>query len=189
MLDSGSAPKMGTVDEFLLDLDEGVFGALYRVAIGFLTLPAMWLLLGSDGSDWTLVPFLLAILILLRVGPAVLRKLLPFSAELREAWSVRRRIAKLYDSYQWRKLLWIGAGLALYVVVSGHYLPVSIALALFCLVTGAAATVRWRAVAADSRYPKPVARKTKPQTRKASAGNGTSGGARVEPSGVTRSIG
>jgi hypothetical protein len=189
MLKSESAPMMGTVDEFLLKLDEGVFGALYRVVIGFLTIPAMWFLLGNDGSNWSLVAFLLAILILLRVGPAVLRKLLPFSAELREAWSVRRRIAKLYDSYQWRKLLWIGAGLALYVVVSGHYRPVSVALALFCLVAGAAATVRWRAVAADSRYPKPVARKIKPQPREASVGNGTSGGARVGPSGVTRSIG
>ena len=81
----------------------------------------MRLLLGSDGSDWTLVPFLLLVLLLLRVVPAVVRKVVPFSAELREAWSVRRRTAKLYDSYQWRKLMWIGAGLALYVAVSGQY--------------------------------------------------------------------
>jgi hypothetical protein len=153
--------KIGTVDKFLLNLDEGPFGALYRVLIGFTTIPAMRLLLGSDGSDWTLVPFLLLVLLLLRVGLAAVRKVVPFSAELREAWSARRRTAKLYDSYQWRKLMWIGVGLAFYVAVSGRYWPVQIALSMFCLITGASATVRWRAVAADSKFPKPTARKIK----------------------------
>jgi hypothetical protein len=154
-------PKVGTVDKFLLHLDEGPFGALYRVLIGFTTIPAMRLLLGNDGTDWTLVPFLLLVLLLLRVGLAVVRKVVPFSAELREAWSVRRRTAKLYDSYQWRKLMWIGLGLSLYVAVVGRYGPVQIALSMFCLITGAIGAVRWRAVAADSKFPKPTARKIK----------------------------
>jgi len=161
MRKSESASELGTIDTFLLSLDEGAFGALYRALIGFATIPAMRLLLGSDGSDWTLVPFLLLVLLLLRVVPAVVRKVVPFSAELREAWSVRRRKAKYYDSYQWRKLMWIGSGLALYVAVSGRYWPIPVALAMFCLITGAAATVRWRAVAADSKFPKPTARKIK----------------------------
>jgi|SRR5882724_1037910 len=156
-----SVLRTGTVDKFLLRLDEGAFGALYRVLIGFTTIPVMRLLLGNDGSDWTLVPFLLLVLVLLRVVLAVVRKVVTFSAELREAWSVRRRTAKLYDSYQWRKVMWIGAGLALYVAVSGQYRPVHIALSMFCLVAGAGATVRWRAVAADSKFPKPTARKIK----------------------------
>jgi len=121
----------------------------------------MRLLLGSDSPDWTLVPFLLSVLLLLRVGLAIVRKVVPFSAELREAWSVRRRTAKLYDSYQWRKLMWIGAGLGLYVAVSGRYWFVQIALSMFCLITGAVATVRWRAVAADGQFSKPTARKIK----------------------------
>ncbi len=150
-----------SVDEFLLGLDEGALGALYRVLIGFTTIPVMRLLLGSDGSDWTLVPFLLLVLVLLRVVPAVVRRAVPFSAELLEAWYVRRRTAKAYDSYEWRKLMWIGAGLALYVAISGQHRPVHIALSMFCLVTGAGATVRWRAVAADSKLPKPTARKIK----------------------------
>jgi hypothetical protein len=154
-------PKVGTVDKLLLHLDEGPFGAFYRVLIGFTTIPAMRLLLGSDGPDWTLVSFLLSVLLLLRVGLAIVRKVVPFSAELREAWSVRRRTAKLYDSYQWRKLMWIGLGLALYVVVAGRYWPVQIALSMFCLITGAIGTVRWRAVAADSKFPKPTVRKIK----------------------------
>jgi hypothetical protein len=159
MRKSESASKVGTVDKFLLRLDEGALGAMYRVLIGFITIPMMRLLLGSDGSDWTLVPFLLLVLLLLRLALAVVRKVVSFSAEVREAWSARRRTAKLYDSYQWRKLVWIGAGLALYVVISGQYGPMQIALSMLCLFTGAGATLKWRAVAADSRFPKPTARK------------------------------
>jgi hypothetical protein len=155
-----SIPKIGTTDRFLLALDEGPSGALYRVLIGFVTIPAIRLS-GSEGSDWTLVPFLLSVLLLLRIGLAAIRKVVPFSAELQESWSVRRRNAKLYDSYQWRKLMWIGAGLAGYIVVSGQYWPVQVALSVFCLVTGAVATVRWRVVSANNRLPKPVARKIK----------------------------
>jgi len=150
-----------SVDTLLLSLDEGAFGALYRVLIGFTTVPLMRLLLGSAGSDWTSVPFLLLMLMLLRVVPAVVRRVVPFSAELLEAWYVRRRTAKVYDSYQWRKLIWIGAGLALQVAISRQHRPVQIALSMFCLVTGAAATVRWHAVAADRSLPKPTARKIK----------------------------
>src|SRR5689334_6149246 len=82
--DSRSSGK--SVDKFLLSLDEGAFGALYRVLIGLAAIPVVRLLLGSEGSDWALVPFLLLVLMLLRVVPAVLRKVVPFSAELLEAW-------------------------------------------------------------------------------------------------------
>jgi hypothetical protein len=161
MRKSESASKVGTVDKCLLHLDEGALGALYRVLVGFITIPVMRILLGSDGSDWTLAPFLLLVLLLLRIVPAAVRKIVSFSAEVREAWSVRRRTAKLYDCYQLRKLVWIGTGLALYVVISGQYRPMQMALSMLCLFTGAGATLKWRAVAADSRFPKPTARKVK----------------------------
>ena len=148
-------------DDLWLNLDDGVLGALYRAVIGFATIPAMRLVLGRDGSDWSLVPFLLLILLLLRVGAAVARKVLPFSQELREAWSVRRRIAKRYDSYQWRKLMWVGIGIASYLVISGHYATIPMWLSMFCIATGAAASMRWRAISTDDNYPKPVARKFK----------------------------
>ena len=157
--DSRSSGK--SVDKFLLSLDAGAFGALYRVLIGLAAIPAVRLLLGSEGSDWALVPFLLLVLALLRVVPAVIRKVVPFSAELLEAWYVRRRMAKAYDSYQWRKLIWIGFGLASYVAISGQHRPVYIALSILCLVAGAAATARWHALAADNKRPKPTARKIK----------------------------
>src|SRR5689334_371589 len=127
MRNSESVPKLGTMDRFLLNLDEAPFGAVYRALIGFATIPAMRLLFGGDGSDWKLAPFLLFVLLMLRTGLAIVRKVVPFSAELQEAWFVRRRTAKLYDSYQWRKLVWIGAGLACFLAVSGRYGPVQIA--------------------------------------------------------------
>jgi hypothetical protein len=173
-------PKVGTIDKFLLSLDEGPFGALYRVAIGFVVTPAMRLLLGKDDSSWTLVPFLLLVLMLLRVGLAVVRKVAPFSEELQEAWSVRRRTAKAYDSYQWRKLVWIGAGLACYVAASGRYGPIQMALSMFCLVAGVSATVRWSVVSADGKFPKPMARKTK--RRDAHIGAETYADANAKPS-------
>lgn len=159
---SDSTAIFGAADRFLLSLDEGTFGALYRVMIGFATIPAMHILFGTEGSDWNLVAFLLLVLLLLRTGLAVGRKLLPFSAELKEAWSVRRRTAKTYDSYQWRKLMWIGIGLALYVAVSGRYWPIQIALASFCVLAGAAGMMRWHVVMTDnSTYPKPRPKKIK----------------------------
>lgn len=161
MPDAQSIPKIGAIDEALLALDVGFFGAFYRGLIGFATIPTMRLLMGDDGSNWTLVPFLLFVLLLLRIVLAVVRKVVPFTSELQEAWSVRRRMAKLYDSYQWRKLLWIGAGMTCYVVFSGWCGLVPSALSIFCLVAGASATVRWRIVSTDPRFPKPTARKTR----------------------------
>lgn len=149
------------IDLFLLGLDEGVIGAAYRGLIGFVLIPAKQLLMGSQGSDWSIVPFLLIILFVLRLVPALVRKLLPFSAELKEAWFVRRRTAKLYDSYQWRKVTWIGAGLLFYVAVSRQFSTVYISLSVLCLIAGAGAALRWRAILADDRFPKPVARKIK----------------------------
>jgi hypothetical protein len=156
-----SALRRSKIDKFFLSLDEGPSGALYRLLIGFAILPAMHHLRSSSGSDWCLVPSLLSALLLLRVGLAVVRKVAPFSAELQEAWSVRRRTAKRYDSYQWRKLTWVGGGLACYIVGFGFYRPVPIALSLFCLAIGASAMVRWHIVSASSEFPKPMARKMK----------------------------
>jgi hypothetical protein len=152
------------IDKFFLSLDEGPSGSLYRLLIGFALLPATYLLCGSNGSDWCLAPVLLSALLLLRVSLAVVRKVVPFSAELQEAWSVRRRTAKRYDSYQWRKLAWIGGGLACYIAVSGFYRPVPIALSTFCLIIGASAMVRWHIVSASSEFPKPRERKVKSAT-------------------------
>ena len=151
MAKAASAPQLSTTDRFLLAIDDGVLGVLSRVVIGFATLPVMSFLLGSNVSDWMLVPFLLLVLLLLRGVPTIIRKLVPFSPAVKEVWTVRRRLAKLYDSYQWRKLLWIGVGLALYTTAFGQLSPVRIAVFSACILAGVAGTVRWQVVAIDDR--------------------------------------
>jgi hypothetical protein len=151
MADSPSAPQIGTIDRFLLNIDDGAIGARYRVAIGFATLPAISVLLRNDSWDWAVVPFLLLILLLLRIVPTLIRKLVPFSDTVQEIWAERRRIAKQYDSYQWRKLIWIGIGLALYMAVSGQFSLPLIVVCATCLLAGAAGMVTWRAVSANDR--------------------------------------
>jgi hypothetical protein len=146
---------MEWLERALVNLDDGALGALYRVAIGFLTLPVMYLLLGNDTSDWAVVPFLMLVLLLLRILPAIIRKLIPFSNAAREAWAARRSAAKRYDSYQWRKLLWIGVGLALWTAVSGQGSLVPVLVSSVCLLAGAAAEMRWRAVSTAGRFSRP----------------------------------
>ena len=152
MAGTASVPEIGTIARVLLNIDDGAFGTLYRVLIGFATLPAMSILLGNEGSDWRVVPFLLSILLLLRIVPAVIRKLVPFSGAIREVWAVRRRTAKRYDSYQWRKLTWIGVGLALYIAASGQFSPSRIVVCSTCLLAGIAGMVRWRSVSPNGRH-------------------------------------
>jgi hypothetical protein len=151
MTKTASAPKIGAIERALLKISDGAFCAFYLVLIGFATLPAMSLLLGDAGSGWTVVPFLLSILLLLRIVPAVVRKLVPFSGAARDAWAVRRRAAKRYDSYQWGKLLWIGGGLAIYIAASGQFSPSRIVVCATCLLAGAAGMARWRAVSTDEK--------------------------------------
>jgi hypothetical protein len=151
MAEIGGGHEIGRIESALLSIDDGVLGVLYRVAIGFVTMPAMLLLSGNDASEWALVPFLLSVLLLLRIVPAVVRKLVPFSGTVQEVWAARRRTAKRYDSYQWRKLLWIGVGLALYAATSGQFSPALIAVCSTCLAAGAAGMVSWRVMSARGR--------------------------------------
>jgi DMSO reductase anchor subunit len=144
------AQQLGSVERVLLKVDEGAFGALCRVIVGFATLPSMSLLMGSDRPDWALIPYLLLILLLLRIVPTIVRNLVQFPAVLREAWATRRRTAKRYDSYQWRKLLWIGVGLAVYMAVLDEPSAVPVMVCAVCLLAGAAGMARWHAVSSDA---------------------------------------
>ena len=141
-----SSPEISTFEKLLVGIDSGPFGALYRVAIGLAAIPAMSWLCGNQGSDWILALFVLTILVLLRVLPAIVRMLVSFSDPVRGIWAGRRQMAKRYDSYQWQKLFWIGAGLALYTTVSGQFWRSRIVVSSICLITGALGMLRWRAV-------------------------------------------
>ncbi len=137
---------MGGFDKLLVSLDLSPWGALYRIAVGFAILPAMSQFWGENRSPWALAPFLLIVLILLRVIPAVVRKLVPFSGAVQVAWAERRQLAKRWDSYQWKKLFWIGLGLGLNILLSGHFLAPLVVVAMVCVVSGALGLARWRIV-------------------------------------------
>jgi hypothetical protein len=137
---------MTSVERWLVAVETRPWDVLYRALIGLATL---WIvsrlkMSGVADSDWLLVPVLLAVFLALRVVPVVARKLVPFSKSAQEVWVQRRTMAKRYDSYQWQKLLGFGIGLALYTAVSGQHSTARIAVAAFCLSSGAVGTILWQ---------------------------------------------
>jgi hypothetical protein len=106
------------------------------MGVGVVMLPLFSRLSGGNTSDWWLIVWFVGALFALRLIPAVLRKILPFSPETKAVWYKRRQDAKRYDSYQWKKLLWIGIGLAGYVCVWDEPRSMGGALAVFCLASG-----------------------------------------------------
>lgn len=135
---------MQLLERFLVRLDSGPCAVVSRVVLGFAIVPAFRTI--ASGSDHVWIRFVLfvALLIGLRVIPALLRGVLPFSTETRSIWFQRRQIAKLYDSYQWQKLLWIGLGLLAFAALSGGLQTGELAITAFCLIGGAAGLVLWR---------------------------------------------
>jgi len=128
----------------LVRLDQPPWSALFGVAIGYAVVPVWLSVTNSHLPGWTLAPFLLVVLASIRVVPAVLRKVLPFDRAAQQTWAERRRLAKRYDSYQWRKLFWIGAGLSLYAWTSGSRFRMLMLLAQWTLIAGAAGHIIWQ---------------------------------------------
>jgi hypothetical protein len=137
---------MHFVETLLVGLDEGAVGALLRAAIGFATSPAVAAVMGSSAGDWALVPGVAMLMILLRLAPSVIRRLVPFSSRAQEIWWNRRQIAKRFDSYQWQKLFWMGGGMVLYSAVGDALRVPDVVVSATCLVAGAIGLARWRAV-------------------------------------------
>ncbi len=134
-----------SIERTLRQIEEAPWHAVYRVAIGFLVFPAFSQWRGAPRSNWQLPLFFVLVLAVLRVVPALLRFVIPFSRELQNHWFECRRLAKLYDSYQWRKLLWFGVGMTLYVVVFRTALEPALAtLIAGCLLAGALGEWAWR---------------------------------------------
>ena len=136
--------QLSSWENLLINIEQGPWNAFYRIVIGVFLNEIYFLLFGANGSPLALPLLLVLMLIILRLGPAVLRRLLPFSIEARAIWMRRRRLAKLYDSYQWRKLFWIGFGFALDAALSSRYQGISIVLASACMITGAGGLFVWR---------------------------------------------
>lgn len=135
---------MKSFENFLIGFDSGPLSAIYRVAIGFGIAPLFRAFSRGYDPIWMFPAVFIGLLVALRVVPAVLRLALPFSAEAKAIWAGRRDLAKQYDSYQWKKLFWIGLGLLLYVVTAGDARNGEVVLVLICLIGGGLGQLAWR---------------------------------------------
>jgi hypothetical protein len=131
-------------ERILLLLDQFPCGAVYRIAIGYVLVPLSSTFPVSVHPGWNLASWFLGVLLALRLVPVVVRKVLPFSERVTAVWVQRRQIAKRFDSYQWRKLVWFGVGLSTYAIASRQIDGPGAVLALFCLAGGALGALAWR---------------------------------------------
>ena len=138
---------MQLLERFLVRLDSGSWAVVSRVMLGLAIAPICRAIAGSHDEVWVELALFIALLIGLRVIPALLRGVLPFSAETRAIWFQRRQIAKLYDSYQWQKLFWVGLGLLAFDIIGGPQAGEQVITA-FCLIGGGAGLA---ALAAEAR--------------------------------------
>jgi hypothetical protein len=137
-------PPMQLLERFLVRLDSWPWSAVSRVVLGFAIAPICRAIAGSHDQVWVELALFVALLIGLRVVPALLRGVLPFSTETRAIWFQRRQIAKRYDSYQWQKLFWIGLGLFAFAAIDGGLRTGEQVIAAFCLIGGTAGLLLWR---------------------------------------------
>src|SRR6185503_18005416 len=103
-----SNSQMSVAERMVLSLETPPWDSLYRAVIGACLMPGFYQVAGGDYSLWKLFGFFLVVLVALRLVPGMLRRVLPFSREVKSVWADRRTLARRYDSYQWRKLFGLG---------------------------------------------------------------------------------
>ncbi|HBH78693.1 MAG TPA: hypothetical protein DDY39_02595 [Nitrospira sp.] len=124
-------------------LDQYPWSIGTRIGLGFITAYVLRQLCDNGQQVWYVIGSFLAILFLLRLGPAMVRRLVPFSKEAHLTWWERRQLAKRFDSYQWQKLFWMGIGMAGYAMLGrnvGNAIGVLVAL---CLLGGGLGALLW----------------------------------------------
>jgi hypothetical protein len=141
--DEPSRTSMNALEKAVVRLDEVPWSAIYRIAFGFLLIPISTWLFGDAGTRRMLVPVMFSLLILIRLIALVGRAVLPFSRDVKTLWYERRQLGKRYDSYQWRKLVWIGLGLAIAIPFFQVLRPVPVIVTACCLASGAAGSLVW----------------------------------------------
>jgi hypothetical protein len=139
-----SPDELLAYERILVLLDESPCAAVYRIAIGWLLGPLSHTFPASVHPGWSLAWWFLGVLVALRLLPVVLRRVLPFPQRVIAVWADRRQLAKRFDSYQWRKLIWFGVGLAAYALASRQFDGATVALTLFCILGGALGAWAWR---------------------------------------------
>ena len=135
--------QIGSVEKMVLALETPPWDSAYRAVIGYGVMPVYLRLPGESGASWKLFVFFLAVLVALRIVPAMMRRVLPFSREVKSVWADRRALAKRYDSYQWRKLFGLGLGWLLYLLVSGKAQGAPLFLSVASVIAGAFGLTFW----------------------------------------------
>jgi hypothetical protein len=141
--------NMQLIEHASLAAQRPLWAGAIQLTVGYLSVLAWSRLIAAQGPGWTLFVFFLFVLLALRLVPAVLRRLMPFSRSVQAKWAERRVLAKRFDSYQWQKLFWMGLGTALYVLQSGERLGALLTLMFICLSSGAVGLAIWRHRAAQ----------------------------------------
>jgi hypothetical protein len=130
-------------EKILLSLEVGPSGAVLRTAGGLLFALALRRALPS-AAPATAAAVLLAVLFGVKVACAVARRFAGGTPRVHAVWEWRRNLARLHDSYQWRKLLWFGAGILAAGVLAGPRASWELGLGSACLASGTLGEVLWR---------------------------------------------
>ncbi len=143
-MNTANSNQVHGIEKLVWSLDEAPLDTLHRVAIGFILLPLHAMVLGKESAPWQLVLFVLLLLFGFKFGFGMLRRLMPFSGELKSAWKERRVLGKSYDSYQWKKMLGFGLGMGAYLFWSGQAHGFPLVFASLCAVSGGWGMIRWQ---------------------------------------------
>jgi hypothetical protein len=135
--------EMSPGDKLLVSLTAPPWCALYLGPAGFLTFPVFHLLFDRRGNAWGLAVVLCGLLLVVRFGAAGLRRFLPVSDAVRQGWYRNRALAKQYDSYQWRKLFWVGWGVCAYAILA-RMRGAPLVFGSACILTGGIAGLIWQ---------------------------------------------
>jgi hypothetical protein len=130
------------LDNVLINLDIGMPGALWRVALGILLGPTVEIV--HPGTALWMVSGLLAMLLSIKVVGVVARRALLPSDRVRSHWEWRRDLARYYDSYQWRKMLWFGIGIVTSAALGLPGTRAQWVLGVACVAAGGTAEILWR---------------------------------------------
>lgn len=157
---TATSEQFSAADRLVLSLETPPLDSLYRAVIGFLIMPAYLVVVGEGADAWKLCLFFLALLVALRIGPGLIRRVIPFSRAVKAVWAERRTWGKIYDSYQWRKLFGLGLGWLIQLFLSGKAQGVPLLIAVVCLISGAIGLVCWtrriKVLAAQTAPPAPA---------------------------------
>lgn len=140
---------MSLLERLLVNLNAQPWHCFWRMVLGAAIPPLFRVFTGREGSVVISLTLFVGLLVLMWLIPAVLRRLLPFAQETKQIWKDRRAIAKRYDSYQWRKLFWIGLGLLLHGLIGSGLNRGEWVIASICLIGGGGGLYFWQKVSAE----------------------------------------